>query len=237
MGRRLTLNERRLTTKEVKQLLAEGAVLNSNVTNHYREQSLSFDVYDLPDGNYLFLWKEIGLKGKGDIWPKEYVNKEVEKIIKEKSRPHLKGLSNVEHWYYFSATKETFPENILKLVDDLFIKVNLPTSAQDFSYDSLDIISKKLNELGEDFVETNLYDNIVAYLGEILIRKINGKWGFYTPNDLRINPKIITSHKWVSCDPIAPIWYDLLDVTGFNLRKNLVSEIRSHQLERNIYLK
>lgn len=239
MGERITLNDRRLTKKQVSQLITNGATLDEDVTRTLNEDFSDVNVYKNIDGNYLFVFKDYGLKGKGDIWPKDYIEKLVSKIKYEKTRPFLKGLSNVGHWYHFSKAKENFSNKIFSEIDRLFKGLNLSSKDIDYSYESLDLISKQLNILGSEVVESEFYDGIVAYLGEILIRKIDGNWRFESNpgSELPIIPLIGTAHKWVWYDPITPIWTDLIDVTGFNLRKNLISEIRSKQFDRNIFLK
>lgn len=240
MAKRITINEKRLTKQQVQELLNSGAVYDKQVSSAINKDMgyKAFDIYKLIDGNYLYVWKDIN-PGKGDIWPKEHVEKEVEKLKRERNRPFRKGMSNVDHWYYFSKAKENFPNQISALINSLFERLGLSAKDIDYSYDSLDVLSEKLNVAGEEVVENELYDGIVAYLGEILVRKIDGKWNFEVNKNfpLPIRPMIVTSHPWIWYDPITPIFLALRGVEGFMLRHNLVDEIRSHQLERNTFLK
>jgi peptidoglycan/xylan/chitin deacetylase (PgdA/CDA1 family) len=240
MAKRVTINDKRLTKQQVKELLSEGAVYDKQVSNAINRQMghKVLDIYRLPDGNYLYVWRSIET-GKGDIWPKEYVEKEIDKQKRERKRPHLKGMSSVDHWYYFSKTKETFPEQIHSLISALFQRLGLSEKNIDYTYDSLDLLAERLDTTKEDVVEAEFYDGIVAYLGEILIRKINGKWDFACGADARIavRPLIVTKHPWVQYDPITPIFIALRGVQGFRLRQNLVDEIRRHELDRNAFLK
>lgn len=240
MAKRITINEKRLTKQQVQELLNSGAVYDKQVSNTINKDMgyKALDIYKLADGNYLYVWKSID-PGKGDIWPKEYVEKEVAKLKRERKRPELKKMSNVDHWYYFSKVKDDFPNQIQALIQSLFLRLGLSEKNIDYSYDSLDLVAEKLNAVGEEVVENELYDGIVAYLGEILIRKVEGKWDFRRNADAQttVRPLIVTSHRWVWYDPITPIFLALRDVEGFTLRRNLVDEIRSHQLDRNTFLK
>ncbi len=238
MGKRVTLNERRLTKKQVKELIEKEAVFNPELTNDYDNYCIQefWNIYNLKDGNYLCVFKDSNLSGKGDIWPTEYIEKRIAKRRRESEMPiNMRTLSNVGHWFYFSKTKSDFPNKIENLVTELFSKLNISDDFKDYSYNSLDLISQKLNELGEEFVLHNLYDNVIAYCGEILIKRTNGHWSFKTEGytQAEIRPLIITKVEWVYYDPIMPIWEDFIGVEGFNLRRNFITEMRRHQFDKN----
>src|SRR5438093_8372692 len=76
MSRRRTLNERRLTRRQVQELIASGArprpdlaaTFKQTFSTGYKEQPL---VYELEGERYLFVFDpaDPGLGGKGDIYP------------------------------------------------------------------------------------------------------------------------------------------------------------------------
>ena len=230
MNRRITINEKKLTKPQVQELLKNGGAVYDKQVSHIINMDIGFnalDIYKLADGNYLYV-SAVQAPGKGDIWPKAYVEKEVARLQRQQKKPILKDMSNVEHWYYFSKVKKRFPTQVSPLISSLFSELALSKRHMDYSYDSLDRLSKRLNELGGEVVERELYDGIVAYLGEMLIRKVDGTWSFDEDKNLGlpIRPKIVTSYPWVWFDPITPVFLSFSE-PEFTLRRNLANEIFS----------
>lgn len=235
MGRKVTLNKKRLTKGQVQEYIENGAFLNIEMTDIFNLEVEDTLIYNLNDGNYLLVFQEIGLKGKGDIWPKEHIEKWIDQIKTDKTREHLEiPNNNVGHWHYFSKSKESFENQVDSLVDKLFEKLTLDRIVGDYSYTSLDVISSKLNVIGIRDVETELYDNVVAYTGEVIKHRIDGKWIFNYQNNPTFHPLISTQDEQIFYDPITPAWETMVYGQDFNLRKTTVSEIRRNQLDKNL---
>lgn len=70
---------------------------------------------------------------------------------------------------------EKFPEQVPQLLERFPKKIGLPSEILNYSFESLDDIDKKLNQLSswdKHFLCPYLY----AYLGQIAINEVNGKW-------------------------------------------------------------
>ena len=84
-------------------------------------------------------------------------------------------------------------------------------------------------------VEKEFYDGAVAYIGEVIKNRINGKWIFKHKNSNNFHPLISTLNEEVYYDPITPIWETMIYGQEFELRKKTISEIRRNQLDKNIF--
>ena len=235
MGSKVTLNKKRLTKGQVQEYIKNGAFLNKEMTDIFDLEVEDTLIYNLNDGNYLLVFQELGLKGKGDIWPKDHIEKWVDQIKTDKTREHLAiPNNNVGHWNYFSQSKESFENQVDSFVDKLFEKLKLDRIIGDNSYKSLDVISSKLNDIGIRQVETECYDNVVAYIGEVIRHRINGKWVFNYNNNPIYHPLISTQDEQIFYDPITPVWETMVYGQDFDLRETTVSEIRRNQLNKNL---
>jgi hypothetical protein len=69
MARKRTLNERRLTKRQVQELIASGAQPRADLTAAFESGLLRPLVYELAGDRYLMVFGELsGLGGKGDIY-------------------------------------------------------------------------------------------------------------------------------------------------------------------------
>ena len=69
MARKKTLNERRLTKRQVEALIASGARARPDLTAALEDALLPSRVYELDGDRYLLVFGEFpGLEGKGDIY-------------------------------------------------------------------------------------------------------------------------------------------------------------------------
>jgi hypothetical protein len=69
MARRRTLNERRLTKRQVQGLIATGAQPRPDLTAALDDAVLQSRVYELPDDRFLLVFGGLsGLEGKADIY-------------------------------------------------------------------------------------------------------------------------------------------------------------------------
>lgn len=232
MGRIVTLNKKRLTKKEVKELtILPSSIFKKKVTELYRKNNLEIDVYQLEDQNYLLIFREDnGINGKGDIWPKDYIEREIQGLKNNLIKPQ-NTLSNFEHWHFYSSTKEEFKYRIKDLISNLEKQLSLKNGELDNSYNSLDKLSNRLNSIDHEDVEKNYYDQIVAYLGETLIANTDGQWNFFNDAKIGLIPQVQSKDEIKRYCPITPIWVDLISHQKFNLRERLIDEIRSQSFK------
>ena len=126
MGRKKTLNERRLTRRQVRELIASGArprpdlaaTFEQTFSTEFKEQPL---VYELDGERYLFVFDpaDPNMGGKGDIYPAEAFHRFVRWRARV-SEEHVHGRGNsVSHWAYYSALKHQLVANIGTLIDQL----------------------------------------------------------------------------------------------------------------------
>src|SRR4051812_4503772 len=112
MGLRRTLNERRLTKKQVSDLIASGAELRRDLTaalewtyaNGYKNEPL---VYELPGERFLFVFdpKEPRLGGKGDIYLADQFRRLVRWTERVRDDDANRRRSSVAHWWWHSRSK------------------------------------------------------------------------------------------------------------------------------------
>lgn len=233
-----SLNKKRLTKKQVQELIEAEGKLHEEFTNFleetyatgYKNQPL---VYELPNDRFLYVFdpKGISLPGKGDIYPKEYFLRKVKwtQKVREDYANH-RGNSGA-HWRYYSKHKIELINKIDQLIGELAEHLGIFRDQLDFSYMSLDIVSNKAENYGLERVQTELYDNLVAYVGEIIKQRINGRWAInsFSPDD---------KYPYISVDidgvlmPINVVWQELGGLEPMNLRKETANEIRRFSLRR-----
>jgi hypothetical protein len=69
MARKRTLNERRLTRRQVEELVASGGQPRPDLTAALHDALLQSRVYELPGDRFLLVFGDVsGLGGKGDIY-------------------------------------------------------------------------------------------------------------------------------------------------------------------------
>src|SRR5262249_20222661 len=153
--------------------------------------------YELDGERYLFVFDpaDPGIGGKGDIYAAETFHRLVRWTARV-SEDHKHGrASSVDSWLYYSAWKHRFITNIDTLIAQLRSTLahdgspsaTRPRSAWpsasrqtpdqlDLSYRSLDVVSEHVQRLGVERAQQELYDQLVAYVGEALRLRIQGRW-------------------------------------------------------------
>lgn len=229
------LNPKRLTKKQVQEIIETEGKLHDEFTaffeetysTGYKDQPL---VYELPNYRILFVFdpKEPG-GGKGDIYPKDYFLRSMRWTQKVRDDCANGRGSSVAHWRYYSKHKTELIHKIDQLIEELAEKLEIIPSLLNFSYLSLDIVSSKAETYGLDQVQSDLYDNLVAYVGEILRQKVNGKWTISDLSEDQKSPYIsVDTDK--SLSPINVVWEELNELQPMNLRKRTTNEIRRFSL-------
>ncbi|MCU0544791.1 MAG: hypothetical protein MUE44_21910 [Oscillatoriaceae cyanobacterium Prado104] len=99
----------------------------------------------------------------------------------------------------------------------------------DFSYESLDVVSSQAESYGSDKVQAYLYDNLVAYIGEVIRRKVKGNWDVRQDYPGCAYPIISAKNNVVM--PINVVWRVLYELEPMDLRKETTNEIRRFLLK------
>jgi hypothetical protein len=80
------------------------------------------------------------------------------------------------------------------MIADLPSLLQLSTPRIDFSDDELVVIDRKLRKLsGAEFEAPKLYAAVVAYVGEFVRRRVDGKWEMAQAGSLPAVPQIVDS--------------------------------------------
>lgn len=236
MGHKKSLNKKRLTKKQVQELIAEGKLheeftkfFEETYSTGYKNQPL---VYELPNDIFLFVFdfKEPGTGGRGDIFHKEYFLRRIQWTQKVRDDYANNRGNSVAHWRYYSKHKIELINNIKQLVDELAARLGIPRYQLDFSYVSLDIVSNSAEHYGLEKVQNELYDNLLAYVGEALRHRVNGQWAI---NSFSVKDK----YPYISTDdevlmPINVVWHEIQGLEPMDLRKETANEIRRFSLRR-----
>ena len=226
MARRATLNPRRLTKRQVKELISSGARLRPDLSVALEPTSLQPRVYELEGERYLLVFGETitGLAGKGDVYGADVFHRFVRWVAKADEDARHGRQSSVGHWTYYSAHKHRVTENIDALVGQLRSTMSRPTEELDFSYQSLDAVSAYVEEIGIEQAEREIYDHLVAYVGEVLRLRIHGHWAV-NDRDWQPYPYLVGAMH----DPVMPINVVQQELSGLvpvNLRLAAANEVR-----------
>lgn len=248
MKKKICLNSKRLTKQEVHKLVTTEGKLHLEFTNcfakvyptGYRNQPL---VYELTNDRFLFVFDptEISLGGKGDIYDREYFLRWIRSHQRHQQDLARGCYSSTDHWHYYSQSKENFIDQIDSLIADLAAKLAIDPQQLDFSYPSLDIVTQQTeiykfppNILPEDHDSQSdlaqyLYDNLVAYVGEVLRRRVMGKWAI---SDLSMDESSAYKYPYLRTKsgkvlmPINVVWQELTGTIPLNWRQGTTNEIR-----------
>jgi hypothetical protein len=226
MARRGTLNQRRLTKRQVKELISSGARPRPDLSVALEPTSLQPRVYELEGERYLLVFGETiaGLAGKGDIYAADVFHRFVQWVAKVDEDAEHGRQSSVGHWAYYSAHKHRLTENIDALVAQLRSTVSKTKDELDFSYQSLDAVSAYIEGIGIERAQREIYDHLVAYVGEVLKLRIQGHWEVNN-RDWQPYPYLVGA----MYDPVMPInvvWEKLTLPDAGNLRAAAANEVR-----------
>lgn len=229
MARRKTVNERRLTRRQVQELIASGArprpdlaaPFERTFSTGYNEQPL---VYELAGERYLFVFDaaDPSLGGKGDIYPADAFHRFVRWTARVNEDYKHGRASSVQHWAYYSAYKHDLIANVDTLIEQL--RSAMARTDLDLSYQSLDVVSEHVEGIGVERAQQELYDQLVAYVGEVIRLRIQGRWEL-NRNDRQPYPYLVAPKH----DPVMPInvvWEQLSGLEPVNLRAAAANEVR-----------
>ena len=176
MARKRTLNEGRLTKRQVQELISSGARPRPDLSAALEPTSLQQLVHELEGDRYLVVFGELvpSLAGKGDIYAADDFRRFVRWLAKVDEDAKHGRQGSVEHWAHHSALKHRLTANIDTLVAQL--RSTWTADELDFSYQSLDVVSAYVEAIGVERAQQEIYDHLVAYVGEVLRLRIRGHW-------------------------------------------------------------
>ena len=153
MGKKQSLNAKRLTKKQVQELIESEGRLHKEFTDFFEETySTGYknqpQVYELSSDRFLFVFdpKGTSLPGKGDIYSREYFLRKIRWHQKVREDISHGRYSSVNHWIYYSKHKVRLVNKIAELIDQLIGCLNISPDQLDFSYKSLDTLSRKAED-------------------------------------------------------------------------------------------
>ena len=229
--KKITLNDKPLSKRDTLILAKEKGIFHALYSEQLTEKAegkiitLSH-VYELQDGNYLYIRNvNDSYGGKGDIFPKVYFEKFVQRMKRFEEDSMNGRTSNIGHWMFYSKNKSELIQLIPKLIRDLAEFFSVDESEMNFSTKSLDTLSKLVKEVNVEKVFENIYDNLIAYLGETFRNnlKMESNWmlephfGF---------PVISSNEENIFYSPIGVVWEELVISDEFDLRKGYGKESR-----------
>ncbi len=231
MGQRRTLNQKRLTKKEVQEIIKTEGHLHHEYTKFFEETYVTGyvkqdKVYELPGDRFLYVFDETGLHGKGDIYSKDYFLKWKKRI--ERIREDYKNNrgSSVSHWFYYSKYKSDILDHQEQLLIELSDRLKIDQNKLDRSYKSLDLISAECSQLDFEFIFRNLYDNLVTYVGEVIKLRVDGIWAINKTHVGGEYPYISIGFEQVQYMPINAIWSSFDGIDPIDFRKQAADEVR-----------
>ena len=94
----------------------------------------------------------------------------------------------------------------------------------DLSYQSLDVVSAHVEGIGIERAQQEIYDHLVAYVGEVLRLRIQGHWEVNN-TDWQPYPYLVGA-KHDPTMPINVVWEQLSGLDPVNLRAAAANEVR-----------
>ena len=224
MARKRTLNEGRLTKRQVQELISSGARPRPDLSAALEPTSLQQLVYELEGDRYLVVFGELvpSLAGKGDIYAADDFRRFVRWLAKVDEDAKHGRQGSVEHWAHHSALKHRLTANIDTLVAQL--RSTRTADELDFSYQSLDVVSAYVEAIGVERAQQEIYDHLVAYVGEVLRLRIQGSWEIRR-DDPQPYPYLVGA-KHDPTMPINVVWEQLSGLAPVNLRAAAANEVR-----------
>jgi len=235
INRKYALNKKKLTKKEVQDILATNPPFDSELSKPFEwtwadGYTQKNKLYKLPDDQYLFVFdpKDISSPNRGDIFSKNIVEKWVAKMKRSIEDVENNRYSSSEYWRYFSKAKVSLINLSEELRQDLATQLNIPAKSLDYSYKSLDLISEKLRNFKVEFIRENYIDNLVSYIGEVIIRRVDGHWAVEEKNEIFDEmPYVGIDLPKVHYMPINVIYTCLISIEDIYLRKETANEVRA----------
>jgi|GEM_PF-3621266 len=228
----------KLSKKDAFELANSEGILNEEYTDFLTEKFDSGNfilnqVFSISDNRILYI-VEVNQKGggQGTIYEKQYFDNFVLKLKRMKDDKENGRNSNIQHWLFYSVSKNSVINKIEELRNELSIKLKIDINQLDYSAKSLDLLSKLVFDFGNEKSMIEIYDNLVIYIGQVIIAnsKKEIKW------DLESNfnfPIITTEFKNIHFNPINIVWEELTNYGQIDFRKAYGKETRRIGTELN----
>jgi hypothetical protein len=232
---KLKVNNRRLTKKLVKEEILRGSKFREDLSELFSNTtSIGYiekpKVYELDTGNFLYVFDEndISIAGKGDIY-----NPEIFQRIIKKYKRHLTDRdkpigSSVTMWRFFSKIGNDVINKVENLRFELANKLHLNEQNLDFTYKSLDNINEKLVSFEIEEIRENFYDHLLAYIGEVIRRRIGGEWQLNEKFAGDNYPYIDIGIEKCQLMPLNVLAEEFTKIMELDLRKATANEIRAN---------
>jgi hypothetical protein len=231
MAHKGRLNERRLTKQQVQELVSSGARPRPDLSAALEQRFVTGHnerpgVYELEGDRYLYVFDEqqSGLGGKGDIYAADLFLRFVRWTGRVREDSAQGRGSSVSHWAYYSRLKQELMSNVDLLIEQLRFRMSRSRDDLDLSYKSLDIVSQFVEGIGVERAQKDLYDHLVAYVGEVLRLRIDGRWEVDRKHDPPY-PYLVGPRHGVTM-PINVVWKELSGLDVVNLRSAAANEVR-----------
>ncbi|MGZ3777905.1 MAG: hypothetical protein ACXVI9_10105, partial [Mucilaginibacter sp.] len=137
-----------------------------------------------------------------------------------------KRLSSVDHWRFYSKHKNEITDHIEPLVAELSAKSGISQKNLDTTYESLDLVSAICQRYDPEVLYQELYDNLVAYTGEVIRKRVYGNWAINENFSGGKYPYISIGFKNIQYMPINAVWTAITGLDPIDLRKEAANEVR-----------
>ena len=231
------MKRKRFSRKEVQDILSKGATLHKDYTAQIKSKAVTgveFNpkIYVLPDDTFLWVYDgEFYPKGKGDIFTRQEIEEYFFLRQKDIENKKIRKSNAGDNWHFYTKYGAKLIDNVYRLVQELSDRLDVPLEKLDFSYESLDLISEKLKPLGIEETQKDYYDHLVAYIGEVIKKRINGYWKINTTHAGGDYPYIAVEEvDHFHYMPTNVVWYDMTPARFINLRKTAADEVRRYPL-------
>lgn len=229
---------RRLKKAEVKDYIDNhGATLHEEYTNlFYKDYGTGYVnqdyVYELPNGDFIFVFdpKGISIPGKGNYYERDRFLRMVRWTNKVKDDYKHGRASSVDHWRFYSKQGSKLFLNPNESIETLSTQLKIDKSKLDFSYESLGKIDIEVDKLPYGSAWDTLYDVLVSYVGEVIIKRVDGKWKINETHAGGSYPYVTIDNSKLYYMPINIVWQEIDGLNYCNLRKATADEIRTNAI-------
>jgi hypothetical protein len=226
MAKRKALNERRLTKKEVAALLAGNATDRPDLEQELSTPVLPIRTYELPDNRVLWVFQSGGLAGKGDIYTLDYCHRFIGWAKRLKTDRSAGRYNSVSHWRYFSSTGAGIADKAAQLVQELEHAILGDRASLEMTYAGLDAASGHVESIGIAQAQTEIYDHLVAYVGEVIRLRTHGEWKIETHQGEEESYPFISAPRHAVIMPVNVVYSEMTGPGPADFRREAANEVR-----------
>jgi hypothetical protein len=229
--KKITINDKPISRNDTRKLAENEGVFHKEYSDiltekHNGKVVTLRHVYSLPGDRILYIRDVEGkYDGKGNIYSKQYFERFVRHLERMQDDIQNGRNSNISHWYFYSLNKSKLIDKIPELLKTLYHSLNADSNSLNLTTESLNVLSSKIRELERKVVLTALYDNLVAYIGEVIIKNSKNAIGWSKEQNFGF-PIVATNYKNVSFNPINVVWEELTSMDDADFRKAYGKHIR-----------